>query len=126
MNGESYRLGPSKAPPKTRLKPPTNPTSWPSRAKAPGNLQRSVTKRGRPDAGAHSRGISTNPKWQRFCAALWLTFTLPLTLSNRAPWLPFNRLMSDNHLGGADNQPWPGRGLERQDGLARLEGSPPA
>ena len=50
----------------------------PDGPKHPGNRQL-CDKRGRPDAGAHSRGDLANPKAATFCAALWLTFTLPLT-----------------------------------------------
>ena len=46
--------------------------------KHPGNRQL-CDKRGRPDASAHSRGNRANPKVATFCAAIWLTFTLPLT-----------------------------------------------
>ncbi|MDP2079861.1 MAG: hypothetical protein U0934_16905, partial [Pseudotabrizicola sp.] len=46
--------------------------------KHPGNRQLN-DKRGRPDARAPSRDNLPNPKVATFCAALWLTFTLPLT-----------------------------------------------
>ncbi|MBW6494344.1 MAG: hypothetical protein K0B16_07270, partial [Burkholderiaceae bacterium] len=36
-------------------------------------------KRGCPDADARLCGNNPNPKVATFCAALWLTFTLPLT-----------------------------------------------
>ena len=44
----------------------------------PGNRQL-YDKRGRPDAGARLYADYPNPKVATFCAALWLTFTLPLT-----------------------------------------------
>ncbi|WP_395662763.1 hypothetical protein, partial [Aestuariivirga sp.] len=50
-------------------------------------------KRGRPDASAHSCGNLANPKVATFCAALWLTFTLPLTLKPKLP------LPSSNAIG---------------------------
>ncbi|WP_156205640.1 hypothetical protein [Pseudorhodobacter ferrugineus] len=50
----------------------------PDGPKHPGNRQLS-DKRGRPDAGARLYADYPNPKVATFCAALWLTFTLPLT-----------------------------------------------
>ena len=58
-------------------KPKTQPIG-PHGPKHPGNRQL-CDKRGRPDASAHSRGNLANPKVATFCAAIWLTFTLPLT-----------------------------------------------
>ena len=46
--------------------------------KHPGNRQL-YEKRSRPDARARLSGNHANPKVATFCAALWLTFTLPLT-----------------------------------------------
>jgi len=51
----------------------------PDGPKHPGNRQL-YGKRGRPDAGARRCDNYPNPKVATFCAALWLTFTLPLTL----------------------------------------------
>jgi hypothetical protein len=48
--------------------------------KHPGNRQL-YDKRGRPDAHACLGGNTPNPKAATFCAALWLTFTLPLKQS---------------------------------------------
>src|SRR6056297_2202956 len=48
----------------------------------PGNRQL-YDKRGRPDAGARLYADYPNPKVATFCAALWLTFTLPLTNAPR-------------------------------------------
>ena len=53
-------------------------TAGPDGPKHPGNRQL-PDKRRSPDAGAPSRGNHTNLKVATFCAALWLTFTLPLT-----------------------------------------------
>jgi hypothetical protein len=50
----------------------------PDGPKNPGNRQL-YDKRGRPDAGARLYADYPNPKVATFCAALWLTFTLPLT-----------------------------------------------
>lgn len=50
----------------------------PDGPKHPGNRQL-YDKRGRPDAGARLYADYPNPKVATFCAALWLTFTLPLT-----------------------------------------------
>ena len=52
----------------------------PDGPKHPGNRQL-YDKRGRPDAGARLYADYPNPKVATFCAALWLTFTLPLTQS---------------------------------------------
>ena len=57
----------------------------PDGPKHPGNRQL-YDKRGRPDAGARLYADYPNPKVATFCAALWLTFTLPLTTSLFA-WL---------------------------------------
>jgi hypothetical protein len=51
----------------------------PDGPKHPGNRQL-YDKRGRPDAGARLYTDYPNPKVATFCAALWLTFTLPLTI----------------------------------------------
>ena len=51
----------------------------PDGPKHPGNRQL-YDKRGRPDAGARLYADYPNPKVATFCAALWLTFTLPLTV----------------------------------------------
>ena len=70
-------------PAKTSRNPtPTSQQVGPCGPKHPGNRQL-PDKRGRPDAGAHSCGIHANPKLATYCAALWPTFTLPLTLSAR-------------------------------------------
>jgi hypothetical protein len=76
-------------PAKTRRKPtPTSQVFGPHGPKHPGNRQL-YEKRGRPDAGARSRGNLANPKVATFCAALWLTFTLPLTqIAAIADWMP--------------------------------------
>ena len=50
----------------------------PDGPKHPGNRQL-YDKRGCPDAGARLYADYPNPKVATFCAALWLTFTLPLT-----------------------------------------------
>jgi hypothetical protein len=39
-------------------------------------------KRGCPDAGARLHADYPKPKVATFCAALWLTFTLPLTVAS--------------------------------------------
>jgi hypothetical protein len=48
-------------------------------SKHPGNRQ-FCDKRGRPDAGERLGGNLANPKLATFCAAIWLTFSLLLTL----------------------------------------------
>jgi hypothetical protein len=58
-------------------KPKTQPIG-PHGPKHPGNRQL-CDKRGRPDAGARLCGNRAHPKVATFYAALWLTFTLPLT-----------------------------------------------
>ena len=73
-----------------RVRQPPKPKSQsaqigPDGPKHPGNRQL-YDKRGRPDAGARLYSDYPNPKVATFCAALWLTFTLPLTpASTRAP-----------------------------------------
>ena len=52
--------------------------------KHPGNRQL-YEKRDRPDAGAPLCGNHTNPKVATFRAALWPTFTLPLTVAAAIP-----------------------------------------
>jgi hypothetical protein len=62
-----------------RLKPKSQSAQiGPDGPKNPGNRQL-YDKRGRPDAGARLYADYPNPKVATFCAALWLTFTLPLT-----------------------------------------------
>ncbi|MFT6075390.1 MAG: hypothetical protein ACJAZ1_002319 [Yoonia sp.] len=67
---------------RVRQRPKPEPQSapiGPDGPKHPGNRQL-YDKRGRPDAGARLYADYPNPKVATFCAALWLTFTLPLTL----------------------------------------------
>jgi len=62
-----------------RPKPKSRSASiGPDGPKHPGNRQL-YDKRGRPDAGAWLLADYPKPKVATFCAALWLTFTLPLT-----------------------------------------------
>jgi hypothetical protein len=62
-----------------RTKPkPQSAQIGPDGPKHPGGRQL-YDKRGRPDAGARLDADYTNPKVATFCAALWLTFTRPLT-----------------------------------------------
>jgi len=63
-----------------RPKPKSRSASiGPDGPKHPGNRQL-YDKRGRPDAGAWLLADYPKPKVATFCAALWLTFTLPLTV----------------------------------------------
>ena len=57
----------------------------PGGPKHPDNRQL-YDKRGRPDAGARLYADYPNPKVATFCAALWLTFTLPLTTPPQSPY----------------------------------------
>jgi hypothetical protein len=57
---------------------PTSQVFGPEGSKHPGNRQLR-DKRGSPDAAARLCGNLANPKVATFCAALWPTFTLPLT-----------------------------------------------
>jgi hypothetical protein len=57
---------------------PTSQIIGPEGPKHPGNRQL-YDKRGCPDAGAPLCGNHADTKVATFCAALWLTFTLPLT-----------------------------------------------
>ena len=66
-------------PAKTTCNPtPTSQIIGPEGPKHPGNRQL-YDKRGCPDAGAPLCGNHADTKVATFCAALWLTFTLPLT-----------------------------------------------
>lgn len=70
---------------KQRPKPkPQSAQIGPDGPKHPDNRQL-YNKRGCPDAGARLHADYPKPKVATFCAALWLTFTLPLTqkLSSR-------------------------------------------
>jgi hypothetical protein len=65
---------------KQRPKPkPQSAQIGPDGPKHPDNRQL-YNKRGCPDAGARLHADYPKPKVATFCAALWLTFTLPLTL----------------------------------------------
>ena len=55
----------------------------------PGNRQL-YDKRGRPDAGARLHADYLNLKVATFCAALWPTFTLPLTLRKILWWSTYS------------------------------------
>jgi len=67
-----------------RPKPKSRSASiGPDGPKHPGDRQL-YDKRGRPDAGAWLLADYPKPKVATFCAALWLTFTLPLTLDGAA------------------------------------------
>lgn len=62
----------------------------PDGPKHPGNRQLYnllYNKRGCPDAGARLHADYPKPKVATFCAALWLTFTLPLTFGALAATL---------------------------------------
>jgi hypothetical protein len=74
----SARARPAKT---RRNSTPTSPEFGLEGPKHPGNRQL-YEKRGRPDARARLNGNHANPKVATFCAALWLTFTLPLTVIN--------------------------------------------
>lgn len=64
---------------KQRPKPkPQSAQIGPDGPKHPDNRQL-YNKRGCPDAGARLHADYPKPKVATFCAALWLTFTLPLT-----------------------------------------------
>ena len=66
-------------PAKTTCNPtPTSQIIGPEGPKHPGNRQL-FDKRGCPDAGAPLCGNHADTKVATFCAALWLTFALPLT-----------------------------------------------
>ena len=66
---------------KQRPKPkPQSAQIGPDGPKHPDNRQL-YNKRGCPDAGARLHADYPKPKVATFCAALWLTFTLPLTMA---------------------------------------------
>jgi hypothetical protein len=72
----------------------------PDGPKHPGNRQL-YDKRSRPDAGARLYADYPNPKVATFCAALWLTFTLPLTSATARCGSGVTK--AENHLRNAQN-----------------------
>ena len=95
-------------PAKTTCNPtPTSQIIGPEGPKHPGNRQL-YDKRGCPDAGAPLCGNHADTKVATFCAALWLTFTLPLTgIDETAFSLSLGRTKGRNvnHAGGPNYAP---------------------
>jgi alpha-ketoglutarate-dependent taurine dioxygenase len=88
-------------PAKTTCNPtPTSQIIGPEGPKHPGNRQL-YDKRGCPDAGAPLCGNHADTKVATFCAALWLTFTLPLTIVRFAEKLGLD--LSEEHRSAEDN-----------------------
>ena len=91
---------------RVRQRPKPEPQSapiGPDGPKHPGNRQL-YDKRGRPDAGARLYADYPNPKVATFCAAFWLTFTLPLTHISHILqlYVPPIAALSDLHRDQAD------------------------